>query len=147
MNADRNQIPVMEGLFTGPADRPQLLGGRCRGCDGHFFPAGAVTHDPTCEGHDVEEIPLSRRGKLVTYTIHRFLAPPPFRMEPFEPYAIGAVELPEQLLVIGILTGVDLDHIEIGADAELVLGRLYTDDDGNDVMTYMWRITTKTPTA
>ena len=140
MNADRNQIPVLEGLFSGPAEEPHLLGGRCRGCDSHFFPARAVTHDPTCDRHDVEEIPLSRHGTLASYTVHRFQAPPPFRMEPFEPYAIGAVELPERMLVIGMLTGVDFESIAIGADAELVLGRLYTDEDGNDVMTYMWRI-------
>jgi uncharacterized OB-fold protein len=62
-------------------------------------------------------------------------------MEPYEPYAIGAVELQERLMVIGMMTGVDVDDIAIGAEVELVLGRLFTDDDGNDVVTYMWRLT------
>jgi uncharacterized OB-fold protein len=141
MTAEKNRVPVLEGLFAGPSGEPHLLGGRCRGCDSRFFPSRWETHDPKCEHPEIEEIPLSRRGRLASYTVHRFQAPPPFRMEPYEPYAIGAVELPEDLLVIGMLTGVDVDDIAIGAEVELVLGRLFTDDDGNDVVTYMWRLT------
>ena len=59
-------------------------------------------------------------------------------MEPWEPYAIGLVELPEGLKVIAKLTGFALDELEIGTPVQLVLEPLYRDDAGRDVLTYAY---------
>lgn len=140
MIQEQNQIPIMKGLFTWPSSAPQLIGGRCRGCGTYFFPTKPEVHHPTCKSHDVEEVMLSRRGKLFSYTIHYYQGPPPFRMEPFQPYAIGAVELPEKLRVLGMLTGVELQDIEVGKEVELVTGTLYQDENKNAIITWKWKL-------
>jgi uncharacterized OB-fold protein len=66
-------------------------------------------------------------------------------MEPFAPYAIGLVDLPEGLRVLGMLTGCELDEIRIGMPVELVVEALYTDESGRDVLTYKYAPGAGTP--
>jgi uncharacterized OB-fold protein len=83
---------------------------------------------------------LSRRGTLTSYTVNYYQPPPPFRMEPFEPYGVGVARLPDGLQVIGMLTGAPLGELQVGRDVELVTERLYDDEDGVEVHTWKWRI-------
>jgi len=134
-----NQIPVVEGLFIGPSKKPQLIGRKCKSCDSVAFPAFYTGHNPECKDQQEEEFFLSRQGVLYSYTIHHYPPPPPIRIEPFKPYAIGLVELPEKIRIMGLMTGVDIENIKIGTSFELTLGKLYQDDNEKDVMTYMWQ--------
>lgn len=79
---------------------------------------------------------LSRRGSLYSYTIQRYRPPPPFACEPWAPYALGLVHLPEGVRVMGMLTGVALDAIRIDMPVELVSEALYQDAQGQSVLTY-----------
>jgi len=91
---------------------------------------------------DVEEVKLSRRGKLYTYTINYYPAPPPYvPPDPFVPYATTVMELEkEKMLVQGqIVTGYDLQKLKIGMEMEVVLELLYRDSDGNDVIVWKFR--------
>ena len=45
------QIPIAEGLFTWPADKPALLASRCKACGIANFPAAASCM--ACSGQDV----------------------------------------------------------------------------------------------
>ncbi|MBW2370757.1 MAG: OB-fold domain-containing protein [Deltaproteobacteria bacterium] len=134
-----NAIPIIPGLFTWPTESPELIAGKCKTCGFTFFPIMAQAHEPTCTHHDVEQKPLGRTGTLFSYTIHYYQPPPPFRMEPFEPYAVGAVSLPENLKVLGMLTGIAFDKIQIGMPCELVIESLYKDEKGNEHITYKWK--------
>ena len=140
MSETQNRRPIGSGLMNWPSDEPQLIAGRCKSCGSVFFPVTPAFHDPECAHRNVEEILLNRQGKLVSYTIHYFQPPPPFRMEPFETYAIGVVELPERIQVIGMLTRIAFDEIKIGQSVELVTERLYDDDDGTEVHTWKWKV-------
>ncbi|MFQ5471693.1 MAG: Zn-ribbon domain-containing OB-fold protein, partial [Dehalococcoidia bacterium] len=59
--------------------------------------------------------------------------------EPFKPYALGLVDLPEGLRVLGRISTDDLATLETGMDVELIIGRIHSDDEGNDVMSWMFR--------
>lgn len=78
---------------------------------------------------------LSRRGRLVSYTIQRY-QPPLFKMDPFNPFAIGLIELPEGINVLGILT--TIENLKLGLDMELVVEALYV-EDGKEIMTWKFR--------
>lgn len=55
---------------------------------------------------------------LWTYTVSRHRPPGDYRgAEPFEPYGLGLIELPEGIRVMSPLHG-DIDELEIGAAAE-----------------------------
>ncbi|HNP56750.1 MAG TPA: OB-fold domain-containing protein [Gordonia sp. (in: high G+C Gram-positive bacteria)] len=84
------------------------------------FPA--LTGDQGAAG-DVEQILLSPRGTLFTWTTQEFPPPsPPYAGAPgdFEPYAVGYVEFPEGILVEGRLTVNDPAQLVIGALMETV---------------------------
>ncbi len=134
-------IPVVEGLFNWPSDEPQIIGTRCQSCGSYYFPVKITCNNPDCKEKKVENISLSRHGKLYSYTVQYYPPPPPFHYdEPFKPYGIGIIELPEGLRVAGILTMADLDELKIGMDAEIVVEKLYEDNEGNEVVTYKFKV-------
>ena len=133
------QVPVVEEVFTWSEEGANLIGTRCASCNTYYYPKSLSCKNPLCNEKKVEEVLLSRRGKLYTYTIQYYPPPPPFRMEPFAPFAIGLVELPEGIRVIGQLTGCDFNDIKIGMEVETVVEKLYQDEGGNEVITYKFK--------
>lgn len=141
--AVKGQVPAIEGWFTWPpSSEPALLGGRCKACGDYFFPPTTYCRNPRCMGADVESVPLSRRGKLWTYTINYYQPPPPYvAPTPFVPYATAAIELEkEKMRVQGMVaSGVNLDSLKIGMEMELVLEELYRDGEGRQVVVWKFR--------
>ena len=139
--AARKQVPIMEGVFTFPSSKPQLIGSKCKTCGTYFFPTTFRCHDPACQGEEVETVFLSRRGKLWSYTVEYYPLPPPYEMAgEFEPFGIGQVEFPEGVRVAGIIVECNPERdLRIDMEMELVLGRLYEDDEGNEVMGWKFR--------
>ena len=92
-------------------------------------------------------VPLPTRGLLWSYTVQHF-APksPPYRgSEPFEPFALGYVELPNCLIIESRLTEVAFNALRIGMPMELTTLVLRTDSDGAHITTYAFRPQQKTP--
>jgi uncharacterized OB-fold protein len=134
-----NQIPVHAGLFTWPSDSPQLIGSRCGDCNEVTFPK--QTSCPCCGGVGIEEILLSRRGKIWTFTVQTFPPPaPPYAGETdrnrFEAYGVAYIELPEGVRVEARLTENDASKLEIGMEMELRIEKFKQDGEGNDLMTF-----------
>ena len=127
--------PVAEGLFTADPT-PCLIAGRHRDDGRLVFPRPAGS-----EAALFEPVYLSRVGILWSYTIQRFRpkSPPYAGPETFEPYAVGYVELPGEVIVESRLCDVELDGLSIGAAVELTLVPFATDPDGTHVMTYAFR--------
>lgn len=133
----RQQVPVAEGLFELTAEgTAALVGSRCTGCGTYYFPKSLSCRNPKCDAKEIEDALLGRRGTLYSYTVQSYRPPPLFGMEPWAPYAIGLVEVPEGLRVMGILTGCDLDEIRIGMPVRLVAKPLSTEASGREVLTY-----------
>ncbi|MEM7020869.1 MAG: OB-fold domain-containing protein [Pseudomonadota bacterium] len=136
------QVPVAEGLFTWPSANPQLIGSRCNNCGAVAFPAQKSC--AACCSVDVEEMLLSRTGKLWTWTIQGFLpkSPPysgPETIETFKPFGVGYVELPEEVKVEARFKMDNPEALEIGMEMELVIDKFKEDEDGNDVMAFFFR--------
>ena len=113
------KVPVAEGLSTSTDDRARLIGSRHRATGVVGFPS-----DPSSD--EVEQIELSRTGRLFTWTTQEFVPPsPPYTgdtdAETFTPYAVGYVEFPEGILVEGRLTESDPDRLSIGQEMEVVI--------------------------
>jgi uncharacterized OB-fold protein len=135
--------PAIEGWFT-TGDAPALLGTRCQACGTVFFPREeAFCRNPACSGEAFDEVPLSRRGRVWSYTDARYQPPPPYvpRTDPYEPFALAAVELADEgLVVLGqVADGYGVDDLAVGAEVELVVEPLYTDDAGTVRTTWRWR--------
>ena len=132
-------IAVAEGLFAGAGEEAQLLGTRCRGCGSHYFPRALSCRNPRCEDKQLDNLPLSRRGRLYSYTLQHYRPPAIFRCEPWAPYVLGVIELPEQLRVFAMLVSVELSELAIDLPMELTLVPLYSDEQGRAVITYAFK--------
>ena len=137
---EKKQVPVVP-WFTWPSDQPHLIGSRCKACQNYFFPKVPVCRNPDCRSKDVSEIQFSRQGKLWSYIVQQYAPPPPFpAFDPFVPYGIAEVKLPEGIRVLGQVTsGSNLESLRIGMDMELAVEKFYTDQQGNDVMIWKFR--------
>ncbi len=132
------QRPIKEGLFGWFVDGRRLIGSRCRECGEVTFPANLYC--PQCCSETTETVPLSRQGVLYSFTIQRFKPPPPYRgTEPFEPYGVGMIELPEGLRVTSVLQESDPDKLRVGMSMELVITKFFEDDEGNEVLSYKFK--------
>ena len=136
-------LPAIDGWFTS-GDRPALVGSRCAACRTVFFPREAsFCRNPGCAGDEFDEVELSRRGRVWSYTDARYQPPPPYipRVEPYEPFALAAVELEaEGIVVLGqVADGYGVGDLTVGAPVELVVEPLYTDDDGATRTIWRWR--------
>jgi uncharacterized protein len=134
--------PAIEGWFT-IDDEPVLLGNRCTTCGTVFFPkASFFCRNPACSGEEFAETRLSRRGRIWSFTDAQYQPPPPYlpRSEPFEPFALAAVELAEeQMVILGqVADGFSVSDLSVGQHVELVVEPLYSDDE-HDYLVYRWK--------
>lgn len=142
----RTHTPVVAGWFAGDADDFTLIGTRCSACASVFFPReDGWCRNPGCAGGDLAEIPLSRRGRVWSYTDSRYRPPSPYVTDPelpWEPCTLIAVELAaERIVVLGqAVAGVTVADLAVGAEVEVVPGVLH--EDGETVWTtWRWRPT------
>jgi len=139
------QEPAIEGWFaTDDAGSPHLVGGRCPECGTYVFPLRENNcPNPACTSDALEPVALSTRGTLWSYTENRYAPPPPYPSpDPFEPFAVAAVELAEEgLIVLGkVVEGTLAADLKIGMAMELTTMPLFTDDDGVERIVHAWRI-------
>ena len=135
------RVPAIENWFTMEPE-PHLLGLRDAATGGYFFPKDvAISAAPGRAGAELEEVELSRTGRLWSYTTNHYQPPDPYvSPDPFVPYTVAAVELPkERMVVLGQLApGVDPTTLEIGMEMELVLDTLFEDEQAEHVV-WKWK--------
>lgn len=131
----RQRTPVVADWFSGEGDGFRLLGTRCAACSSVFFPReDRFCRNPGCAGGELVEVPLSRRGRVWSYTDGRYRPPAPYVSDPdqeWQPYALLAVELEaERLVVLGQgAPGVSAAQLAVGMEVEAVPGVLNEDAD------------------
>jgi len=137
----KTRVPAIDGWFTTGAE-PSLLGSRGRETGSYFFPKSlAFSRNPAAPAEELEEVALGRRGRVCSFTTTHYPPPEPYvAPDPFVPYTVLAVELPEeQMVVLGQLADeADAADLSVGAEVELVLDTLYEDDD-HEYVVWKWR--------
>lgn len=129
----RSRTPVAVGWFTGEGDGFRLLGTRCSACASVFFPReDTFCRNPGCAGGELVEVPLSRRGRVWSYTDGRYRFPSPYVSDPelpWVPRTLIAVELAaERMVVLGQgVPGLTVADLAVGMEMEAVPGVLHED--------------------
>jgi len=140
-----DRLPAIDGWFsTDDEGAVHLIAGKCTQCATYVFPPREDNcPNPACAGEELEQVPLSRRGTLWSYTENRYPPPAPYpAADPFEPFAIAAVELAEEgLIILGkVVEGTLAADLTVGMEMELTTMPLYTDADGVVRTVHAWRI-------
>ncbi|MCU1603438.1 MAG: hypothetical protein JWO22_4147 [Frankiales bacterium] len=137
--------PAIAGWFRAEPE-PALLGSRCTTCSTIAFPkAKSFCGNPACDGTEFEELALSNRGTVWSYTDAQYQPPPPYipASDPYVPFALAAVELPEGLTVLGQLAaGYGVRDVRVGSPVELVVEPVYTDEEGERTI-WRWKPVTE----
>ena len=100
------RVPIEPGFFTVPEDPatpPRLLGSRCRACNEYFFPRRFVC--ARCLAPDTQNVELSPRGTLYTWTYVHFPLFGSKRADHAGGYGVGQIDLPEGPRVQAVLSG------------------------------------------
>ena len=120
--------PIAEGLWSNDA-QPRLIGAKRKIDSEIIFPMPLGD-----AADDYDAVELSPTGTLWSWTIQSFRpkTPPYIGPEDFVPFAIGYVELPDQVIVETRLT--QTHGLKIGMAMELVIQPF----DGS-VLTYAFR--------
>ena len=133
------RVPVREGLFSGPLsdlDRVTLAGSRCGSCGETSL--GSKTLCANCGKETVRDIALGTRGTLWTYTVVRHRPPGNYKgPEPFAPFGLGLVELPEGVRVMAPIH-CDVDKLKIGLP--LRFKPYLRKDDGREVVAFAFEM-------
>ncbi len=114
-------------------DSWDLVGQQCASCGKIAYPRKRVC--PRCFGTDLGEYLLSKHGTLHTYTT-TYLGSPSLPT----PYSMGFLDLPDGIKLMGMIRTAEPsgDALEVGMPMDVVLDRLRTDTDGEDVFCYMF---------
>lgn len=129
--------PVAPDLFTWPSAAPRLIAGRHRETGKLAFP---LPSGP--DSADYDTVTLSPEGTLWSYTIQRFPPKsPPYKGDDnpktFQPYAVGYVELPGEIIVESRLKTDSFAGLKVGLPMRLVITAFGARSaDGTDLLTY-----------
>jgi len=141
--ADEAVSAALPGWYTLEPE-PHLLGSRCTACGSYFFPRlSSFCRNPACDSTSFAEVRLSRTGRVWSFTDACYQPPPPYvSAEPFQPFAIAAVELADEgIIVLGkVVEGTLAADLKVGMQMELATMTLFTDADGVERLVHAWRI-------
>jgi len=131
--------PAVEGWFATDLE-PHLIGSRCTACGTyHFPPETFACRNPRCDSTLLEEVALSRRGRVWSFAVNHYAAPPPaLNPDPMEPYGVAAVELgDEHMVILGrVADGADLSGLHVGQPMEIVVEPIIA---GADELVWKWK--------
>jgi uncharacterized OB-fold protein len=88
----------------------------------------------------MEDARFGPRGRLRSIALQNYPPPAPtIAPEPYRPYGVGLVDMPEGLRVIGRLVSDEPERVEVGREVELVLAPLGHDTEGREVISWQWK--------
>lgn len=119
-----------EGLYREDENGICLLASKCNKCGKIMFPQNDICHD--CLSEDLEEVPLSRKGILHSWTITRV----PVGKFP-APHALGVISLPEDKVRV-TAPMILQDSYEIGKPVQIE-SSMYWEEDDCEVWGYKFR--------
>jgi len=132
------RMPIRGDLLAGPLsdlERVTLAGTRCSACGETCL--GKSEFCPNCGRDTVSQIPLGTRGTLWTYTVVRHRPPGNYKgPEPFTPFGLGLVELPEGVRVLApVRCGIEKLKIGLALRFRPVVGK---ESDGREVISFVF---------
>lgn len=115
--------------------KPYLIGSKCEVCKYIAFPKKVVC--PACVSKkNMKEINLNGKGKIETFSVLH-VGPPGFSL----PYMVAYIKLVEGPRIFSMIEGCSVSEnaLDIGTEVELTIGKIYIDENGNEIINYKFR--------
>ena len=137
-NIGGSQKLIEKSWFTHTKDEVVLVGSKCSDCAKVFFPKKKIC--PECFEGKLRDIPLSKKGRLHTYT-QSVMGPTDIQ----KPYVIGFIDLPEGIKLFAMIVDCEpWDQVlKIDMEMEMVVGPVKRDTHGNEIIGYMFKPATE----
>lgn len=140
-DTEKKELPFAPGFLTeplSPRENVRLLGTKCHICSAVLL--GSRENCEACASRNVEVIPLSRTGKIWSYTILRYPPPWVFNMpNPHQPpLPVAWVKLPEGVQIISHIECAP-EELHIDLAVELVIDKGWEDEEGHDILMYRFK--------
>jgi uncharacterized OB-fold protein len=130
------RVSIKDGLLCGPLDeldKVRLAGSRCSACGETTLGERAVCAN--CGSDRVSKVALAAHGTLWSFTVVRHRPPGNYKgPDPFAPFGLGLVELPDGLRVFSPVT-CPISELRIGARLTFK-PYLRTEPDGREVVAF-----------
>ena len=140
-DSESGKLPALPDLFAWTEGGVRIRCAKCNTCGTYFFPEYSEQHRPGCSREGVEKVLLSKEGKLASYTVMHYMPPLPFKTDrDITPYPIGLVEFPEGIQITGLMVGCEPHELKVGKEVETTTFTLHKNEDGQDVVTWAFRI-------
>jgi len=144
VSTEKKQVPISPDLFVipSPSEEGHLVGSKCRDCGRAVFPKQVVC--PRCHTETMDEIALSKTGKVTSATIFRHRKSPP-GYKGTVPFGMGYVMLPEGISILTQFADADLkEPLRPGTPVELTFDKLgeeelTEEEKGTEVITFKFR--------
>ena len=128
-------------VTTWPDENAQLIGSRCDDCGAATWPRQSSC--PRCSRSNMSDRLFPRHGTLVAWTTQGFVPGPPYlgaqTPNTFEPFAVGLVQLGDEIRVEARLTESDPAKLRFGMDVELVFVPFFTKPDGTEILVWAFQ--------
>ena len=133
---EKKAVPIRPGMFRIPEEpgkQPYLYGGKCKSCDTYFFPTREICLN--CGAENMEEVPLSGKGKIYTYTVAWQQVPGALVKVP---YALAIVILEEGCQLHTVITE-NWESLKVDMPVKVYFEKMSEDDEGRDQIAYKFR--------
>lgn len=111
-------------------ERYNLIGSKCVHCGKHYYPKRSIC--PSCRrGGKMEDMKLSGRGKIFTYTVIRV---PPAGFKIYSPYVVAIIDLDEGCKLVSQVVDVDLDKVKIGMPVKTCFRKIREDNSSGLIL-------------
>ena len=134
-------IPLREDFWTSPSnnnDQARLIGSKCSSCGEIFFPKKEKNWCVHCNKSTLEEIILSNKGKIATFSVV-MQQPGGGFYKGTVPYAYGCVDLEDGIRIETLLSADDFDQLAVDQNVEMVIEKFYNDEDANEIVTFKFK--------
>ena len=118
--------------------RYRLLGVECKKCGKRYIGPRKIC--PNCGSRELENVELSRTGKIYSYTIVHV---PPIEKEHQAPYIIAIVELDDGCRLTAEIVDCNPEEVKIGMPVEMVFRKIGEESESG-IIYYGYKFRPKT---
>jgi len=117
-------MPTPSRYWREIPQRYRLEAGKCKKCGTICFPPRLIC--PKCKTREFETTTLADKGKVISYTIIRV---PPQQFADQAPYAVGIVELEDEIKLTGQIVDCDFKDLKTGMKVKIEFRKIFQDGE------------------